>query len=76
MTVDQNGDRFVTRHEWNGHLNTSDRTVVEIRRVQTDHERRIDRMESKWDKYAGPVVVLLVVLGVISTVASVLGALL
>jgi len=75
VTGEQNGDRFVTRHEWNTHLSAEQTTVTEIKRVETDHEKRIDKMESKWDRYAGPVVVLLVLMGIISTLASVLGAL-
>jgi hypothetical protein len=63
MAGEGNGDHYVTRHEWDAHMSE----FHEVRKT-------VRRLESRFDRYAGPLVLLLIALGAIGTAASIYGA--
>lgn len=69
-----NGHRYVYRQEWDAHTEWANESMRELRRCDDRHAERIDRLERQWDRYAGPVVVLLAVLGIVATLASIASA--
>ena len=60
-----NGDHYVSRHEWAAHVSSS-------KECQDQQARRIRELEDRWNRYAGPVVLLLGTLTVIATIGNLL----
>lgn len=69
-----NGSRWVSRYEWDQHTTWAVATVKELKEQAEEHGGRIDRLESKWDRYTGPIVFILVLMGAIATIASIISA--
>lgn len=66
--------RYVTRFEWESHIQWARDELMKLQGCDERHAGRIDRLERNWDRYAGPVVALLAILGVIATTASIASA--
>ena len=66
--------RWVTRYEWDAHAEWSRGEVRDIQAAMSAHDARLSALERRWERYAGPFVMALAILGVIATVASVLSA--
>lgn len=73
-TPPTNGHRYVSRYEWDAHTVWAVEAMKELKAQQMSDCQRIDRLESKWDRYAGPIVFLLVAMGAVATGASILSA--
>ena len=63
--------RFVTRYEWDEHQRWSRDALKKLEDVQRQQAGDIDKLQRQWDRYAGPVVALLVVMGALATMASI-----
>jgi len=60
-----------SRYEWDAHLLWSKEELTEMKRCHEVDHLRLDELERKWIKYTGPIVVMLMALGVVATVASI-----
>ena len=66
--------RFVTRYEWDDHLFWSRDALKKLEDIQHQQAEDIDKLRRQWDRVAGPVVALLVVMGALATMASLISA--
>lgn len=69
-----NGGRYVTRYEWDEHTRWSRDALKKLEDAHDAACQRIDQLERRWDRYAGPIVLLLAVMGLIATTASIASA--
>lgn len=60
-------DRYVTRNEW---------TLFQAHQDELELHKRVDRLERIIDRFAGPVVITIVLLGAIGAASSVVSVIL
>lgn len=66
--------RYVTRYEWDTQQRANERFEKDMRHAVDRNSGRINDLEAKWDRYAGPAVVVLAILGFIATITSIASA--
>lgn len=60
----------VGRHEYEAHCEAAQRRDEQVAKRLDDHASRIDDLERKWDRYAGPITIVLVILTAAATITN------
>ena len=71
---DPTNGRYITRYEWNERNSWEREVISEMKELLGKHDARIGRIETKWDKYTGPFIILLGLMGFIATTATIISA--